>query len=292
VGGSADLAASTKTLISGEGNLGKGDFVSRNIRFGVREHAMGAMVNGLALHGGFVPYGGTFLTFSDYMRPAIRLAALMGVHVIYVFTHDSVWLGEDGPTHQPVEHVAALRTIPGLTVVRPSDATETAAAWQYAVEASGPVALILSRQNLDVLDRSVYPPASELTKGAYVLADAEGTPDVILIATGSEVAVALAARAALAGKGVAARVVAMPSWELFEAQDQAYRDAVLPPAVTARLAIEAGISMGWARYVGPAGDVVALDRFGASAPYKVLMEKWGFTGPAVAARALKLLGRG
>ena len=292
VGGSADLSASTKTLINGEGNLGKDDFVSRNIRFGVREHAMGAMVNGLALHGGFIPYGGTFLTFSDYMRPAIRLAALMGVHVIYVFTHDSVWLGEDGPTHQPVEHVAALRTIPGLTVVRPSDATESAAAWQYAVEASGPVALILSRQNLDVLDRSVYPPASELTKGAYVLADAEGTPDVILIATGSEVAVALAARAALAGKGVAARVVAMPSWELFEAQDQAYRDAVLPPAVTARLAIEAGISMGWARYVGPAGDVVALDRFGASAPYKVLMEKWGFTGPAVAARALKLLGRG
>ncbi|MBN1640324.1 MAG: transketolase [Anaerolineae bacterium] len=291
VGGSADLSASTKTLINGEGNLGKGDFVSRNIRFGVREHAMGAMLNGLALHGGFIPYGGTFLTFSDYMRPAIRLAALMRVHVIYVFTHDSVWLGEDGPTHQPVEHVAALRTIPNLTVIRPSDATESAAAWRYAVQADGPVALILTRQNIEVLDRTHYPPASELEKGAYVLADADGAPDLILIASGSEVSVALAAREVLAGKGVVARVVAMPSWELYEAQPQAYRDQVLPPAVTARLAVEAGVSMGWARYVGPAGDVVALDRFGASAPYKVLMEKWGYTGPAVAARALALLGR-
>jgi transketolase len=288
VGGSADLAASTKTLISGEGNLNKDDFLSRNIRFGVREHAMGAMLNGLALHGGFIPYGGTFLTFSDYMRPAIRLAALMQTHVVYVFTHDSVWLGEDGPTHQPVEHVAALRAIPGLTVIRPSDATETAAAWRYAVQADGPVALILTRQNIEVLDRTEYPAADSLTKGAYILAD-DADPDLILIASGSEVPVVLAARQVLAEEGIAARVVAMPSWELFEAQPQDYRDAVLPPAVTARLAVEAGVSMGWARYVGPAGDVVALDRFGASAPYQVLMEQWGYTGPAVAARARTLL---
>jgi transketolase len=289
VGGAADLASSTKTLIDGSGNVEPGAFTERNLRFGVREHAMGAMLNGLALHGGFIPYGGTFLTFSDYMRPSIRLAALMDTHVIYVFTHDSVWLGEDGPTHQPVEHVAALRAIPNLTVIRPSDANETVEAWQVALEHKGPVALILTRQGVDILDRSTYAPTSELQKGGYVLADTEGTPDAILIATGSEVAIALSARDILAEKGVAARVVAMPSWELFEKQPQAYRERVLPPNVTARLAVEAGVSMGWDRYVGPKGDVVALDRFGASAPYKVLMEKFGYTGPAVAERILKLL---
>jgi transketolase len=290
-GGAADLASSTKTLISGERDVNRGAFEGRNLRFGVREHAMGAMLNGMALHGGFIPYGGTFLVFSDYMRPAVRLAALMDAHVVYVFTHDSLWLGEDGPTHQPVEHVAALRAIPNLIVIRPADATEVVEAWRVAIEGDGPVALILTRQDVDVLDRTHYSPAGELAKGAYVLADADGTPDVILVASGSEVHVALAARDVLAEQGVGARVVSMPSWELFEDQPQAYKDSVLPPEVTARLAIEAGVSMGWARYVGLEGDVVAVDRFGASAPYKVLMEKFGYTGPAVATRALKLLGR-
>jgi transketolase len=291
VGGSADLAPSTSTLVSGGGDVNRGAFDGVNLHFGVREHAMGAVLNGLALHGGFIPYGATFLVFSDYVRPAVRLSALMGAHAIYVFTHDSLWLGEDGPTHQPVEHAAALRTIPGLTVIRPSDATEVVEAWKVAVQAGGPVALMLSRQNMRILDRAVFPPASGLAQGAYVLADAEGTPDAILIASGSEVEIALAARDVLAGKGVQARVVAMPSWELFEAQSQAYKDSVLPPEVTARLAIEAGVSMGWSRYVGLKGDVVSFDRFGASAPYKILMEKFGFTGDCVAARALKLLGR-
>ena len=291
VGGAADLAGSTKTLIDDSDDVGPGAFGERNLRFGVREHAMGAMLNGMALHGGFIPYGGTFLTFSDYMRPAIRLAALMGVKVIYVFTHDSVWLGEDGPTHQPVEHVAALRAIPNLTVIRPSDANETIQAWKVALEEEGPVALILTRQGLEILDRTKYAPANELQKGAYVLADTSGTPDLILIGTGSEVSVALEARDVLAEQDVAARVVAMPSWELFEKQPQAYRERVLPPTVTARLAIEAGVPMGWDRYVGLEVDVIALDRFGASAPYKVLMEKFGYTGPAVAERALKLLGK-
>ena len=290
VGGSADLAPSTNTLVSGGGDINRGAFDGVNLHFGVREHAMGSVLNGLALHGGFIPYGATFLVFSDYVRPAVRLSALMGAHAIYVFTHDSVWLGEDGPTHQPVEHVAALRTIPNLTVIRPSDATEVVEAWKVAVQADGPVALMLSRQNMRILDRAVFPPASGLAQGAYVLADAEGTPDTILIASGSEVEIALAARDVLAGKGVQARVVAMPSWELFEAQSQAYKDSVLPPEITARLAIEAGVSMGWSRYVGLKGDVVGLNRFGESAPYKVLMENFGFTGDAVAARALKLLG--
>jgi transketolase len=290
IGGSADLASSTSTLVSGSSDVNRGAFQGRNLRFGVREHAMGAMLNGMALHGGFIPYGGTFLVFSDYVRPSLRLAALMNAHVIYVFTHDSLWLGEDGPTHQPVEHVAALRAIPNLIVIRPGDATETVEAWKVAVQHDGPVALALTRQHIDIIDRGVAPPASELVKGGYVLADAEGTPELILIASGSEVQVALAARGLLAAKGVQARVVSMPSWELFERQSQEYREAVLPPEVTARLAIEAGVRMGWDRYVGPVGDVISIDRFGESAPYKVLQEKFGFTGPAVAERALKLLG--
>ncbi|MFN2231714.1 MAG: transketolase [Anaerolineae bacterium] len=289
IGGAADLSSSTKTLIGDEKHVSKGDFDARNIRFGVREHAMGGMLNGLALHGGFIPFGGTFLTFSDYMRPSVRLAALMDAHVIYVWTHDSVWLGEDGPTHQPVEHAAALRTIPNLTVIRPSDATETAEAWRYAVAHDGPVAMLFTRQGVPVIDREKYAAASNLAKGAYVLADVDGTPDVILIATGSEVSLALEAREILAQEGVGARVVSMPSWELFEAQPQAYKESVLPPEVTARMAIEAGVSMGWDRYVGPQGVMYGIDHFGASAPYKVLMEQWGFTGPAIAKRALELL---
>ncbi|MFN2153764.1 MAG: transketolase [Anaerolineae bacterium] len=289
IGGAADLSSSTKTLIGDEKHVSKGDFDARNIRFGVREHAMGGMLNGLALHGGFIPFGGTFLTFSDYMRPSVRLAALMDAHVIYVWTHDSVWLGEDGPTHQPVEHAAALRTIPNLTVIRPSDATETAEAWRFAVAHDGPVAMLFTRQGVPVIDREKYAAASNLAKGAYVLADVDGTPDVILIATGSEVSLALEAREILAQEGVGARVVSMPSWELFEAQPQAYKESVLPPEVTARMAIEAGVSMGWDRYVGPQGVMYGIDHFGASAPYKVLMEQWGFTGPAIAKRALELL---
>ena len=294
IGGSADLAPSNNTLIAGERDVNRGDFTGRNLHFGVREHAMAAIMNGLALHGGFIPYGGTFFVFSDYMRPALRLAAMMNAHVVYVFTHDSIGLGEDGPTHQPIEHLAALRAIPNLLVIRPSDANEVSEAWKVAIEHNGPVALILTRQNVEILDRSQYPPAGELRKGAYVLVDAvgeSGRPDLILIATGSEVEVALAAQRILAERGVAARVVAMPSWELFEAQPQSYREAVLPPSVTARLAVEAGVRMGWERYVGQQGDVVSIERFGASAPYKVLWEKFGFTGPAVAERALCLLNK-
>jgi len=291
IGGSADLAPSNNTRISGQADVNTGAFEGRNLHFGVREHAMGAVMNGLALHGGFIPYGGTFMVFSDYMRPAIRLAALMRAHVVYVFTHDSIGLGEDGPTHQPVEHLAALRAIPGLTVIRPADATETVAAWQVAIEHDGPVALALTRQNIDIQDRTRFPPAAELAKGAYVLVDADGTPDLILIATGSEVEVALAARAVLAEQGVQARVVSMPSWELFEKQPQAYKDAVLPPQVTARLAVEAGVRLGWDRYVGLQGGVVSIERFGASAPYKTLWQEFGFTGPAVAEQAMSLLGK-
>ena len=293
IGGSADLASSTSTLVSGSSDVQTGDFTGRNLRFGVREHAMGAMLNGMAQHGGFIPYGGTFFVFSDYMRPAIRIAALNSVHVIYVFTHDSIGLGEDGPTHQPVEHLAALRAIPNLTVIRPSDANETVEAWRVAIEHRGPVALILSRQNLDILDRSSLGPASGLARGAYVLAEPEGAPSgmpaLILIASGSEVQVALGARDLLAQEGIQARVVAMPCWELFEGQPQAYKDSVLPPAVAARLAVEAGVRFGWDRYVGPQGDVVSVDRFGASAPVGVIWEKFGFTPQAVAARAKKLI---
>jgi transketolase len=289
IGGSADLASSTSTLVSGSSDVQKGDFTGRNLRFGVREHAMGAMLNGMAQHGGFIPYGGTFLVFSDYVRPAIRVAALSDTHVIYVFTHDSIGLGEDGPTHQPIEHMAALRAIPNVTVIRPSDANETVEAWKVAIQSEGPVALIYSRQNLDILDRTQLGPASGLAQGAYVLADTDGTPDLILIATGSEVQVALGARDLLAQEGVQARVVAMPCWELFEGQSQAYKDSVLPPQVSARLAVEAGIRMGWDRYVGFQGDVVSVDRFGASAPVDVIWEKFGFTAPAVAERAKKLI---
>ena len=289
VGGAADLASSTKTLIGDEKHVSKDDFDAPNIRFGVREHAMGGMLNGMALHGGFIPFGGTFLTFSDYMRPSVRLAALMKAHVIYVWTHDSVWLGEDGPTHKPVEHAAALRAIPNLIVLRPSDATETAEAWRFAVAHDGPVGMLFTRQGVPVIDREKYAPASNLAQGAYVLADAGGRPDIILIATGSEVSLALEAREILGKEGVDARVVSMPSWELFEAQSQEYQDGVLPPEITHRVAIEAGVSMGWDRYLGPKGLMYGIDHFGASAPYKVLMEQWGFTGPAIAKRALELL---
>jgi len=288
VGGSADLHPSTKTYLSAYPAVEKGRYDGRNLHFGIREHAMGGILNGMALHGGFRPYGSTFLVFSDYMRPSIRLAALMGVPVIYVFTHDSVFVGEDGPTHQPVEHLASLRAIPGLTVIRPADARETSAAWRTIVEyRDGPVALLLSRQKLPVL---AGVKEDGVARGAYVIADAEA-PHVILLASGSEVGPALEAQKILAGEGISSRVVSMPSWELFEAQPQAYRDSVLPPSITARVAIEAAVPLGWERYIGLHGQKVALDHFGASAPYKVLAEQWGFTPDAIVARVKDYLGK-
>jgi len=308
IGGSADLDPSTHTALSGMGDFepsrigavdkqgsegGGWEYAGRNLHFGVREHGMGAILNGLAAHGGTIPFGATFLVFSDYMRPSIRLAALMGLQVIYVFTHDSIALGEDGSTHQPVEQLAALRAIPRLVVIRPADANETAAAWRVALETRDrPVALVLSRQNVPTLERSAFAAAEGLRKGAYVLADAvNGKPEVILVASGSEVALIVAARQLLLDKKIQARIVSMPSWELFDMQPREYRDSVLPPAVAARLAVEAGVSQGWHRYVGDRGDALAVDRFGASAPGEVLMREYGFTAENVCARALALLGR-
>jgi len=292
IGGSADLAPSTNTLIKGAGDFAKGNYGARNLHFGVREHAMGAILNGMALSG-LIPYGATFLIFSDYARPTIRLAALMGARSIFVFTHDSVFLGEDGPTHQPIEHLPALRAIPNLLLIRPGDANETAVAWRVAIEhRGGPVALALTRQGLPIIDRTKYAPAEELARGAYVLADAAGKePEILLIASGSELSVALEAYEKLTSEGIAARVVSMPSWDLFEKQPQAYRDEVLPPQITARLAIEAAAPLGWERYVGTQGAVISMTRFGASAPYKVLAEKFGFTSANVVHRAKALLGR-
>ncbi len=289
VGGSADLAPSNDTLLKGKGALSREEPDGRNIHFGVREHAMAAFLNGIALHGGFHPYGGTFLVFSDYMKPSIRLAALMETPVTFVFTHDSIGLGEDGPTHQPVEQLAALRAVPGLVVFRPADAVETAAGWKVALERrEGPLALVLSRQKLPVLG----PEAAEAIRGAYVLAEAEGgTAHLILIATGSEVSLALEARKALTAEGIPTRVVSMPSWELFSAQDAAYRETVLPAAVRARVSIEAGSTLGWERYVGSDGVVIGLDHFGASAPAEILFREFGFTVENVVEKAKELLDR-
>lgn len=292
LGGSADLAPSNNTYVQGVPEFQSGSYTGRNFRFGVREHAMGSISNGMALHGGLRPYTGTFLIFSDYMRPAVRLAALMQAPVIFTFTHDSIGLGEDGPTHQPIEHLAALRAIPDLSVIRPADSNETVEAWRVALTHSGPTCLILTRQNLPVLDRTRMQPGGGLARGAYVLADPQqGTPQIILIATGSEVAVAVGAQKLLAEKGVAARVVSMPSWDLFDRQPQSYRDSVLPPTVTARVAVEAAVPLGWHKYIGPAGDIIGMTRFGASAPGPVNFEKFGFTAENVAARAMTFLAK-
>jgi transketolase len=291
VGGAADLVTSTNTVFEGAG-LFSATHTGRNIAFGVREHGMGSAVNGIYLHGGMVkPYGSTFLIFSDYMRPAIRLSALMNIPVAWVFTHDSVGVGEDGPTHQPVEHYMALRAIPNLTVIRPADANETAMAWRSTLEAEGPVALLLTRQNLPVLDRNELAGAEGALRGAYVLAEVGGDPDVILIATGSEVPVALEARALLVEKDIAARVVSMPSWEIFDRQDEEYKNSVLPPDVETRVSVEAGVTMGWGRYVGSGGASVGIDRFGASAPGETVLEKLGITPEHVANATLGLLGQ-
>ena len=291
IGGSADLAPSNKTEIKGSKDFQVGSYDQRNIRFGVREHGMGSIMNGMVLHGGVIPYGGTFLIFSDYMRPPIRLAAMMGLRVVYVYTHDSIGLGEDGPTHQPIEQLAALRAIPNLTVIRPGDANETAEAWRMALKiTNGPTALVLTRQNLPTLDRSQMPPAENLARGAYVLAEVEDEhPKLVLMATGSEVSIALEVMEKLKAKGISSRVVSMPSWELFEQQPREYRAWVLPPEITTRVAIEAGSTMGWHRYVGDQGLVIGLDHFGASAPAKVLFEKFGLTADQVVEKVLELL---
>jgi transketolase len=307
IGGSADLDPSTKTALEATGDFenprdeagnlqgsagGGWSYAGRNLHFGVREHAMGSITNGLAVHGGVIPFTAKFLVFADYMRPPIRLAALMEQGVIFVFTHDSIALGEDGSTHQPIEQLASLRAIPQLIVIRPCDANETAVAWRIAVETRNrPVALILTRQDVPTLDRAQFAAADGLRRGAYVLADApNGKPDLILIATGSEVSLIIAAGQKLTENEISIRIVSMPSWELFDAQSQEYRDSVLPPTVRARLAVEAGASQGWHKYVGDRGDVIGVDRFGASAPGKVLLRECGFTVDNVCERAMKLIG--
>ncbi|EEG77161.1 transketolase [Dethiobacter alkaliphilus] len=288
-GGSADLNASTKTYLKGLGDFTADNRAGNNIYFGVREHAMGAIMSGMALHGGLRPYGSTFLAFFDYMKPAVRLAALMGIPVTYVYTHDSIGVGEDGPTHQPIEHLANMRSIPNLHVLRPADGKETAAAWLHAVKRSdGPVALVLTRQNLPQLEGT----GLDAVKGGYIVSEEEGgAPDLILMASGSEVSLAVKAQKELQSQGVNARVVSMMSWELFQKQPESYRNEVLPPAITKRLAIETGHPMGWERYTGIEGDIIAIDHFGASAPGDILMEKFGFTLDNVVQRALRLLGR-
>jgi transketolase len=293
VGGSADLAESNNTLLKGKPNLTRDEPGGRNVYYGVREHAMAAALNGMAAHGGIIPYGGTFLVFSDYNRPAIRIAALSEFRSIFVFTHDSIGLGEDGPTHQPIEHVMALRAMPQLTVIRPADANETAYAWKAAIENDGPTAFALSRQALPILEGTSNGHGEGAMRGAYVVSEAaDGRIDAIIIATGSEVSISVEAQKLLAERGVRARVVSMPSWELFEKQDEGYRDDVLPPDVKARVSVEAGQTMGWQRWVGDEGDMIGIhNRFGASAPGKVVMEHFGFTAENIAERTAALVER-
>ena len=291
-GGSADLAPSTKTLFKDHGNYGFEEYCGHNLHFGVREHAMAAIAGGMALHGGTIPYAATFLVFSDYMRPSIRLAALMEQRVVYIFTHDSIGLGQDGPTHQLIEHLLSLRAIPNLTVLRPADAAETAEAWRAALEKSdGPTALVLSRQSLPVLDRSGLPAVAGVRHGGYVLWESSDRPEVILLGTGSEVHIALEAANTLADQGVATRVVSLPSWELFDAQPQEYRDGVLPTEIRARVSIEAATPMGWEWYVGSEGVAIGIDHFGTSAPADVLYEKFGLTSRHVVQEALGILSK-
>jgi len=290
MGGSADLAPSNKTWIGDEKSFQSDTPYGRNMHFGVREHAMGGIVNGMAVHGGLKPYGGTFLVFSDYMRPAVRLSALSDYPSIWIYTHDSIGVGEDGPTHQPVEHLASLRIIPGLITIRPCDANETAQAWRVAVESKDPVALILSRQNCPTIDREIYEDADELSKGAYVLADfGDQDPELILMASGSEVSLILKAGAKLAAEGINLRVVSFPSWELFAKQEKAYQANVLPPNIKTRLAVEAGSPFGWERWVGDEGKVIGINKFGASAPGGRVMQEYGFYVSNVIDEALVLL---
>jgi transketolase len=290
LGGSADLTPSNNTLVKSRGEFQPTNFVGAYIRFGVREHAMGSVMNGIALTDGMIPYGGTFLIFSEYMRPPIRLAALMGIRPIYVYTHDSIGLGEDGPTHQPIEQLAALRTIPNITLIRPADANETAVAWRIAIEhRTGPVALALTRQKVPVIDRMKYASAEGVAKGAYILAENSRQPELILIGTGSEVQLVIGAYEQLLATGVKARLVSMPSWELFERQPKVYRDSVFPPACKKRIAVEAGVSHGWHKYVGTEGVVLGIERFGASAPYERIFQEYGLSVDHVVESARSLL---
>jgi len=305
-GGSADLNPSTFTWLKNFGDFqspattsrglhgmvgGEWSFLGRNIHFGVREHAMGSIAVVMALHGGFLPYTATFLTFADYMRPPMRLAALMGLRVIFVFTHDSIGVGEDGPTHQPVEQIMNMRQVPNMTVIRPADANETALAWRMALaKTDGPTELVFSRQNLPVLDRTVCSSAANTQQGGYILWESAPNPDIILIATGSEVPITLAAARELAASGIKVRVVSLPCWDVFDRQPQEYRNSVLPPQITARLSVEAGIGLGWEHYTGLAGKIIGMGSFGASAPGPVLYEKFGFTTAGIVKAAKELLG--
>jgi len=290
IGGSADLAPSNNTMLKDYPAFSAENHAGRNFHFGVREHGMASILNGMALYGGVIPYGGTFLIFSDYLRPALRLGSLTGVRPIYVFTHDSIGLGEDGPTHQPVEHLSSLRAIPHLVVIRPADANETAYAWRAAIEHKGsPVALALTRQGLPVLDQNKYPSAQGLLKGAYILKDSSEKPELILLASGSEVSVTISAAELLESEGIKVRVVSFPSWELFEAQDDHYKETVLPSDVWARVAVEAGVKQGWEKYVGSLGAYVTIESFGHSAPEKIVMEKFGFTPQNIAETAKQVL---
>jgi transketolase len=293
IGGAADLNESTFTDIKDGADFNRGSYAGRNLHFGIREHGMSSILNGIALHGGLIPLGSSFMVFTDYARPGIRLSALMRLHVIYVFTHDSIGLGEDGPTHQPIEHLSSLRAIPNLTVIRPGDANEAAVAWRLTMtHRDGPIMLALSRQKLPTLDRTTVASADGLTRGAYVLSETPGKrPDLILLASGSEVQLALDAKPELEKRGHAIRVVSMPSFELFEAQDQAYRDSILPPSIRRRLAVEAGAPLSWYRWVGLDGDIIGMTTFGASGPYQEVLKHFGFTSENVVNRALKLLSR-
>lgn len=292
IGGSADLSESNNTIINGYGVFSSENYSGRNFHFGIREHAMGGILNGMSLYGGVKPYGGTFLIFSDYMRPAIRLASLMKLNPIYVFTHDSIGLGEDGPTHQPIEQIASLRAIPGLIVIRPADANETLEAWKFALQHKGsPVALALTRQKVPVLDRTKFASSESLSRGAYTLVDSESEPEIILMASGSEVELAVKTFYELKSEGISARVVSFPSWELFEAQSDKYKELVLPKSVKARVSIEAGIKQGWEKYLGEFGEAISIEKFGASAPYEVLFNEYGFTVENVLAAVKRVLSK-
>ncbi|MGE5402193.1 MAG: transketolase [Ignavibacteriales bacterium] len=292
IGGSADLAPSNNTYLKDYPAFSAENRAGRNFHFGVREHGMAGILNGMSIYGGVIAYGGTFLVFSDYLRPSIRLGALSGLRPIYIFTHDSIGLGEDGPTHQAVEHLAALRTIPNILVIRPADANETSYAWRAAIEHTGsPVALILTRQDLPVIDQEKYAPAENLLKGAYAVRDCQGTPDIILMASGSEVQHIMKAAESLEAEGIKAKAVSFPSWELFDRQTQEYKDSVLNPEVKARVSVEAAIKMGWEKYLGDAGEAISMDRFGVSAPAKVLMEKFGFTAENVIETSRRVLNK-
>ena len=292
IGGSADLEPSNNTYIKESSKFSAENRNGRNFHFGIREHGMGGILNGMALYGGVIPYGGTFMVFSDYMRPSIRLASLSGVRPIYVFTHDSIGLGEDGPTHQPIEHLASLRAIPKVIVIRPADANETVEAWKVAITHKGsPVAIALTRQKVPVLDRTKFASAENLAKGAYTLVQSEKKPDVILMASGSEVSLAVEAFYLLQAEGINARVVSFPSWELFEAQSDEYKESVLPKSVKARVSIEAGVKQGWEKYLGECGEAISIEKFGASAPYEIIFKEYGFTKEAVVQKAKSVIAK-